>query len=394
MKRKKIIVFSGSRSEYSLLEPIINELINSKKFYLTLVLANSHFQKEFGYTFSEVNQRKKLQIISIIPPANKNNFYEKNNIKIISSLNKILKKNQPDFFLIYGDRHETFTAAYTCSFLNIPIVHIEGGDITNGGSKDDIFRHAITKLSHVHFTTNIKSYKNIISLGEEKWRVKNCGLPSIEKIKKLKVTSYQKLKSKYNFNKNKKKFIIFTLHSIANDIKQTIIESRESFKSLKTLSNDFNIIITYPNNDEGNKIILNDIKKIANYKIKDIKIVKSLGKKDFFGFLNLINKKNYFSICVGNSSSGIKEALSFNCPSVNIGNRQNGRLSPNSVFNVLPKSNLITNKIQKISKDKNIRKKLTNIQNPYYKKNTCKSICNYLYDNNYNLSKLLLKIHK
>ena len=92
MKRKKIIIFSGSRSEYSLLEPIINELINSKKFQLILVLANSHFQKEFGYTYNQVNQRKKMQIVSIIPPEIKNNFFEKNNIKIIGNLNKILKK--------------------------------------------------------------------------------------------------------------------------------------------------------------------------------------------------------------------------------------------------------------------------------------------------------------
>ena len=388
-----IVVFSGSRSEYSLLKPILSLLKSSTKFKITLVLANSHFQKKFGFSYDKVDKKDIYEIKKILPPIENQVFNEKNNIKIISELTLMLKKINPKYFVVYGDRHETFTAVFACSFLKIPIVHIEGGDITNGGTKDDLFRHAITKLSHLHFVTNKNSYKNILSLGEEKWRVRHFGLPSIEKIKKNEISNYSELKIKYKLNNNKK-FIIFTIHPLPNNLNQTKLLSKISIDVVKEISKEFNVIFTYPNNDEGNKIIIKKINDLRKQKNKNITIVENLGEKDYFGFLSLNKKSDFYCICAGNSSSGIKEAISFNCPSINIGTRQNGRFAPRSVFDVGVEKSKIINLIKKLMFSKIIWTKIKKIRNPYYKKNTCVNIVNYLYNKSYDKQKLLLKIHR
>ncbi len=386
----KVVIFSGSRSEYSLLKPILQNFKKKKSVSLFSVISNSHFQKEYGYSYNEFKKDKIIINKKIIPPKVKKNFLIENNLEIIKKLSTYLKKIKPNFFILYGDRFETFTAAYTASFLQIPIIHIEGGDITEGGTYDDIFRHSITKLSHLHITTNLNSYNNLLKLGEEKWRVKKFGLPSLDNINNIEISNFDYLKRKYNLG-NSKSFIIFTIHPLSNDLHQSAKEVNNSFSAISELSKNYMIIVTYPNNDYGSEYIINKIITISKSKNPNIKIIRNLGGRDYFGFLNLSNNLNFKSICLGNSSSGIKEAKSFNCPTINIGNRQNGRMKTKSVIDCNAKKSEIIKKCVYALENNKFRNSIKKIPNPYFMTNSSLKIVNYILNTKYKLRKLLLK---
>ncbi|MDC0233038.1 UDP-N-acetylglucosamine 2-epimerase [Pelagibacteraceae bacterium] len=386
----KVVIFSGSRSEYSLIKPILQNFKKKKIVSLYSVISNSHFQKEYGNSYNEFKKDNIKINKKIIPPKLKKNFLIENNLKIIKELSSYLKKIKPNFFIIYGDRFETFTAAYAASFLQIPIIHIEGGDITEGGAYDDIFRHSITKLSHLHITTNLTSYNNLLKLGEEKWRVKKFGLPSLDNITKIEISKFIFLKKKYNLG-NSNSFIIFTIHPLSNDLQQSTKEANNSFSAILELSKTYTIIVTYPNNDYGSEYIIKKITTISKSNNPNIKIVKNLGGKDYFGFLNLSNKLDFKSICVGNSSSGIKEAKSFNCPTINIGNRQNGRMKTSAVIDCKAKKSEIIKKCVFALENNKFRNSIKKIPNPYFMTNSSLKIVNYILNSKYNLRKLLLK---
>ncbi len=387
--KTKIAIFSGSRSEYGFIEPIVQSL-KKKNSDIYLITSNSHFQKKFGSTIKEFKKDKLIIKKKIIPPKSKKNFILDSNLIIIRSITNYLSKINPKYFLIYGDRFETFTAVYACSFLNIPIIHIEGGDITEGGTYDDIFRHAITKLSHLHIATNKISKMNLSKLGEEKWRIKKFGVPSLDNIKKYKLSNYDFLKTKYKLN-DLKSFVIFTIHPLSNDLNKTKKEIDNSLRAMIKLSELYFVVITYPNNDKGSDYIIKKINQISKLKKKNILIVKNLGGKDYFGFLNFSNSKNLKSVCVGNSSSGIKEAKSFNCPTINIGDRQKGRMKTKSVIDCKPIFKEIVNKCIFSLENNNFRNSIKRIQNPYYVANSSLKITNLILNNKYNLKKLLRK---
>tara|TARA_A100001015_G_C14963951_1_gene702094 strand:+ start:474 stop:1652 length:1179 start_codon:yes stop_codon:yes gene_type:complete len=391
--RLKICIFSGSRSEYSLLKSVISNFKKKKSVTVFTIFANSHFQQEYGYTINQTIKDKIKINKKIIPYQRKNDFILYNNLNIIKSLYLYLKKINPHYLIIYGDRYETFTAAYTASFLRIPIIHIEGGDITEGGALDDLFRHSITRLSHLHFVTNKKANSNLLKSGEEKWRIKRVGLPSLNDIKKIKIINYKNLMKKYKII-NHKKFIIFTLHPLSNNLDQTKIEIDNSLKSLIHLSKFYFIIITYPNNDYGSDLIIKKINQLKKMNLRNLITVKSLGGEDYFSFLSLSKLKNIRSVCLGNSSSGIKEAVSFKCPSINIGDRQKGREKPKSVINVNSNYKEIIKKTKYALENNEFRKKIKHLTNPYYMSNSSLKIINIILNNEYNKKKLLLKKYK
>ena len=197
--KKKIVVFTGNRAEYGLQKPIIQALKESKKFNYILIVSGSHLNKKYGNTVSEI-KKDKFRIsykIKLNSKSEKDPIYTTSNIsKIINELSKILKKENPEFMLVNADRFETFAACIASTQMNIPTVHVEGGDITLGGTLDDNVRHAITKLSHFHFVTNKNSYSNLIKMGEEKWRIYNSGLASNDLINRKKLINYKLIKKK------------------------------------------------------------------------------------------------------------------------------------------------------------------------------------------------------
>lgn len=361
MLKKKINVtfFSANRAEYSLIRPFIKKFLKNRNFKIDLIVTGSHITEKFGKSFREIKLDKIKNVHKINIQLKTDKLIESTKYfnLLQSKLFKTLHKLKSDIVFVSSDRFETMSFVMSAYLMKIPIIHYEGGDITEGGALDDNIRHAITKLSNVHLTSNLDSLKRIIRMGEEKWRCINVGYSPIALINKSKFNINQ-IVNRFNLQKDKS-LILFTMHPLVlekNKFKKEIINS---FKALSLIDpKKFQIIITYPNFDPGYEQIINQIKKIKKNR-KYIKIYKNLGSFNYQSLLFYIGKTQK-GACVGNSSSGIKEAVIFNASSINIGQRQKSRLKPSNVIDVEPQYKKI---IFEINKCKNIKKK--NYINPY-----------------------------
>ena len=268
-KKLKISIFTGNRAEFGLLSPIIKKISQSKKINENIIITGSHLNKNYGFTSKEIFKDGIKKVHELKIKIRKNNSIEFTPLsisEIIYKVTKLLKKLKPDIFLIYADRYETFAAAIAATQMGIPTIHLEGGDVTEGGTFDDNVRHAITKLSHLHITTNIEAKKRIISLGEEIWRVKNYGYPVIDLIREGNFATASEIHKNLNLSLNKP-IVVFTLHPIPIEEYNFDKNINNCFEALKKISeNDVNIILTNPNSDKGGDIILKYLKQFKNKK--------------------------------------------------------------------------------------------------------------------------------
>ncbi|WP_186647670.1 UDP-N-acetylglucosamine 2-epimerase [Fluviispira vulneris] len=366
--KRRIAVFTGNRAEYGLLFPLLKLLRDHEGIDFHLIVSGAHLDKNFGKTLemirndgfnvsSEVKIDMNMDSLSSTPKAIGS---------AILSMTQTLENIRPDIFVVYADRFEGFAAAIASTQMCIPTAHIEGGDITEGGAFDDSVRHAITKLAHLHFTTNQEAANRVVSMGEEIWRVHNVGFTGIDLIKDSYITSEQSLIDQYKIDVSKP-LVLFTQHPVSIEYDDTKKNIEQSLRALWRLANEgVQIVITYPNNDVGCKIIIEQINYfINNRNNKNIYIYPSLGQKNYYGFLSLALDMNKKIVCCGNSSSGIKETPAFYCPTVNIGTRQNGRLRAENVLDVSYDENEIYSKIRYSLYDVDFRNKCREIINPY-----------------------------
>ena len=360
--KKKIWVISGGRAEYFLLESLIHKL---KKFDTTLVLTGSHFFKKYGYTFSQIKKTIPIKKIKINLKSDSRGEILLFMSKLIQQFTKKMSTNKPDLIMILGDRYEIFSVAVCATILKIPIAHIHGGEITEGAF-DDSIRHAITKLSHLHFVTTEKYKNRVIQMGENRKNVHNVGSLGVENTQRIKLLKKKEIEKKLNFNLNKKNLLI-TFHPV------TLTKNIESIDPLlKSLSKlrDTNLLFTSPNIDPGNNIILKKIKSFVSRK-KNSKLFPSLGQKLYFSCIKV------FDGVVGNSSSGIIEVPSFQKGSINIGNRQKGRIAAKNVINCKNNETSIDFSIKKLL-SKKFKEDIKKNKNPYFQKNTSTKIVNIL----------------
>jgi UDP-hydrolysing UDP-N-acetyl-D-glucosamine 2-epimerase len=362
LKKIRLSFFSGSRSEFDIISNVIEKAQNINEFETTLIVSGNHLKK------IRKNKIKKIFKINLAKKDNtKETYYSSVISEVIIKITNKLKYLRPDFLILHGDRFETLAAAIASSSMNIPTVQLEAGDITNGGTYDDSVRHAISRLSHILFATNQESKKRLIKFGEEEWRIKNFGLSSFDKMHDTNFATTNEIKNKFQISLNKP-IILFTFHPSSIDYKKTYSNLKICLKSLDKFKKNVDIIITYPNNDLGSKIIIDEYKKNNKFKIYE-----SLGKHFYYGLMSLNLKKVQKVICAGNSSSGIKETPFFHCPTINIGNRQDGRLQANNVVNVKLNEKLIDNAIKATLKNNKF-----NIKNPYYIENSSIKILKFI----------------
>ena len=376
-----------------MLLPVIKacEKIDNLKY--SVVLSGSHVRKKSILNNSEV---KLDNLKNIIKLDISNNFKESAKMAVsvsivIKELTIIIQRIKPNILIIYGDRFETLGATIAGHENNIIIGHIEGGDKTFGGTHDDNIRHAITKLSHFHFTTNKDSYSRVLALGEEKWRVKNTGFPAIDLIKSKDYSDKDSIIQKYKLKKENP-VLLFTLHPLSFSLDNTKQEIDACLKAILKSIKTFNTIciITYPNDDFGSKYIIQKI-KLFKLKYKNVMLYRSLGRKDYWGVMNLVHS-NFKVVCIGNSSSGIKESTAFSCPAINIGNRQKGRLAGKNILHCSAEEYSIYNLIKKCIKDKAFIKQCKKFENPYGIGNAGKKIANFLNKLNLNQNTIIKKI--
>jgi len=389
----KICIFSGNRAEYGLLSPIIKNLNESKKIKVFFIVSGSHVDKKFGETINEI-KKDKIKIYQTIKLFNssrnrdKSDYTPKNISEIVEKYSTCLRRIKPDYNLVYADRFESFGAIIASSQMNIPTIHIEGGDKTEGGTLDDSVRHAMTKISHIHITTNDNAKKRIIKLGEEKWRVKNFGYSAMDYVKLKNYAKKSEIEDKLKI-KITKPIVLFTQHPIPMENESIQNNFEKILHSIKKLSKlNIQIIITYPNSDYGGKKIIEKINRLKG--IKNIKIVSSLGRYLYHGVLAL-NSKNIKVVCAGNSSSGIKETAIFKCPVVNIGPRQNGRFRSSNVFDVKYDDKKIYETIFKCINDEKVYKKCLKTKNLYGGGSTGKKIKKFIENLKISKKKILIK---
>ena len=389
----KICIFSGNRAEYGLLSPIIKNLNESKKIKVFFIVSGSHVDKKFGETINEI-KKDKIKIYQTIKLFNsgrnkdKSDYTPKNIAEIVEKYSTCLRRIKPDYNLVYADRFESFGAIIASSQMNIPTIHIEGGDKTEGGTLDDSVRHAMTKISHIHITTNDNAKKRIIKLGEEKWRVKNFGYSAMDYVKSKNYAKKSEIENKLKI-KITKPIILFTQHPIPMENENILNNFEKILHSIKKLSKlNIPIIITYPNSDYGGKKIIEKINRLKG--TKNIKIVRSLGRYLYHGVLALNNKKIKV-VCAGNSSSGIKETAIFKCPVVNIGPRQNGRFRSSNVFDVKYDDKQIYETIFKCINDEKVYKKCLKTKNLYGGGSTGKKIKKFIENLKISKTKILIK---
>jgi UDP-hydrolysing UDP-N-acetyl-D-glucosamine 2-epimerase len=367
MKKINIIFFSGNRAEYSLIYPFLKLFLRHSIFNVELVVAGSHFSKKFGSSIEEIkNDKIKYTKINLSLNTDTLNNTSDYFCTLQKKINLLLKKRNADLVFLSSDRFETFAFAISSYLKKIPIIHYEGGDKTEGGALDDNIRHAITKISNIHITSNQESLKRIIKMGEEKWRCVNVGYSPFYLMQNKKI-SKKKIEKKFLLNP-KKPLILFTFHPVLKNENDQRKDVDEVFKALRYLSKNNQIIITYPNFDPGYQYIIDNIVNLKKQE-SEIKVIKHLGRTNYHTLLNYIGKKKR-GFCMGNSSSGIKETVFFNCPTVNIGNRQKSRLKPRNVVDVS------ANKKQIINTIKNKLKNYKVYENPYKLNSKFKKIPN------------------
>ena len=359
--KKKIFIVTGTRAEYGLLYRLITKLDNDKLIDLKIIVTGMHLSKRYGNTYKEIlNDGFKIyKKIDMMISGDTNSSISKSVGLGIISFAKLFDIEKPDMVVLLGDRYELFSAVIPANFQQIPILHIAGGDLTYG-SQDDNIRHSVTKMSWLHAVSNIESKKRLIQLGEESKRVFYCGSLGTERLENTKILNKHTIEKLLNFRFNEKNILI-TYHSVTHETSTPKKNFQEILNALSLLKST-KLIFTYPNADANNKIIINMIDNFVKKNENAISF-KSLGSHNYLSILNLVD-------CVlGNSSSGILEAPSYKISTINIGDRQSGRIFAKSIINCSPIKKSILKSIEYMYSLRHINI-LKNVTNPY-KSNNC-----------------------
>lgn len=355
---KKIVFVSGSRSDFGLIQSIIRGSMKDDRFKPYLIRVGHSNLDDIDFLTGDFKKIKTFKIITEkgIKPLGNEMDTTLSIAQIITKTTPIINQIKPDILFVPGDRFEILSVAISAYYQRIPIAHIFGGDKSEGGHLDDSIRHAITKISHLHFPVCEDSYKRIKNLGEEEWRIFNYGSPVVDNLKN------SLFKRIVNCD-----YAVLTYHPITSSPLKSSIELDIILKVLKKTA--LKIYITSPNNELGSNEILN---KIIFYtkKYKNLIYVGNLGWEKYLNYVK------YSKFSIGNSSSNLLESPILGVPSIDIGDRQKGRFKPKSVLSVKCNKKDIKNAIENILKG-NIKKD-TKV---YGKGNVSYNILNVIYKN-------------
>ena len=350
--KRKIVVTTGARSEYGILRPVLLDIKKSKKLDLCLIVSGMHLSKKHGLTINEIKKDgfKIYKTVQMTPTGDSSYHMSKSLGEGIIKFSEIFRKIKPDINLILGDRDEAFASALAASHMNIPNAHIHGGDKSKAGI-DEYNRHAITKISNIHFTATKKSTLRVKKMGENPKYVFHTGSPSIDEIVNQSISNKKTLEKKYKvcFSGDE---IILVFHPVTTETEKTQHDITNLLNSVSKFKRE--VIAIAPNSDAGGQIIFNTLQEYSKNHYF-FQLYKSIPRKDYLGMLK------YGGMLIGNSSSGIIEASYFNIPVVNIGIRQDGRESGNNTINTNNSINSITNGIKKAVRFKDKQFKMNKI---------------------------------
>jgi UDP-N-acetylglucosamine 2-epimerase (non-hydrolysing) len=372
---KKIAVFTGTRAEYGLLYWLIEDIQNSRELQLQLLVTGTHLSPEFGLTYTQIEAdgfaitEKVEMLLSSDSAAGTAKSLGLGVIGFADALARM----KPDIIVVLGDRFEALAVAQTALILRIPVAHIHGGEITEG-AYDDAIRHAISKLSLLHFTSTEEHRNRVIQLGENPDRVFNVGAIGLDHLKRTQLMNIEDLSTALQFELDAPFFLV-TYHPVTLATEPV----KESFNQLLQALDEFTshkVVLTYPNADAGGREIIPLLERYASSQPKRVKAIPSLGQTRY------LSAVKYADAVIGNSSSGIIEVPSFKVPTVNIGERQRGRAAASSVVQCQPDKVNITKAINTA-----LRKSCDDVINPYGTGNTSQAIIKQLETSDLNVVK-------
>ncbi|MEB3039577.1 UDP-N-acetylglucosamine 2-epimerase [Capnocytophaga gingivalis] len=323
---RKICVITGTRAEFGLLRPLIELIANDNELQLQLIATGMHLSPEFGYTLNEITEAGFMvdKKVECLLSSDSSIGVSKTIALAISGFADALAELTPDLVVVLGDRTEILGAVIATAMVNIPIAHLHGGETTEG-AYDEAIRHSITKFSHLHFTSTEAYRKRVIQLGEQPEKVFNVGAIGLDAIKKLKLLNKEEFENSIGF-KLKKRNVLITYHPVTLE-KEAPIETFENVLTALDELTDTALIFTHANSDKNGRIINKMITEyVSSHKDKAVEF-KSLGQ------LRYLSALQYVDFVIGNSSSGILEVPVFYIPTINIGDRQRGRICNESVIN-------------------------------------------------------------
>lgn len=364
--KRKIAVFTGTRAEYGLLYWLMKDIQASEGLDLRVIASGMHLSPEFGETWRQIEQdgfnidAKVEMLLSSDTPVGVVKSMGLGIIGFADALDRL----RPDILVVLGDRFEALAVVQTALIMRIPVAHLHGGEITEG-AYDDAIRHAITKMANLHFVAAEPYRQRVIQMGEAPSTVFNVGAIGLDHVLRSPRMKLYELSASLGFEL-RKPYLLVTYHPV------TLLEENpvESFKALLAALErflDYQIILTYPNADNGGRAIIPLLEEFAQSRPHHVIGIPSLGFKRYLSALS------YAAAVVGNSSSGIIEAPAFGIPTVNIGVRQLGRLAANSVLHCSPTADLIEQAlIEALSSD--FAKHCRNVFNPYGQGNAATQI--------------------
>ncbi len=369
--KRKICVVTGTRAEYGLLQPIMQAIKEDQVLELQLVVTGMHLSPEFGLTYKTIEDDdfEISEKIEILLSSDTSIGVAKAIGLATISFSETLDRLKPDFIMVLGDRFELLAVAQVALVSRIPIVHLAGGDVTEGAF-DEAIRHSITKMSQLHFVTNKESEKRVHQLGEDPENIHLVGNPGLDHLNSLKLMEKNELEKslRYSF---KSKNILVTFHSVTLDNVPSVNSFSALLEALSSLGEDIGIIFTRPNSDtEGRQLI-----KMLDEYVEDRSnciVYTSLGQLRYLSTVALVD------VVVGNSSSGILEVPSLKTPTVNIGDRQKGRLRADSIIDCEPITENIKESIQQAFK-----LDCSTVVNPYGDGNTTERVLKVLREINH-----------
>jgi len=339
-KTKKIVFLTGTRADFGKLRPLIDMIQSSDKFESSVFVTGMHTLSKYGSTYEEVQKRGYQNVFVFM---NQTHTTDQDTIlaNTITGFGNFVKEVSPDMIVVHGDRVEALAGVIVGNFCNVLVAHIEGGEIS--GTIDELIRHAITKLSHLHFVANKEAKQRLIQMGEFENQTFIIGSPDIEVMKSKELPSINKVKNRYNILF--KDYAVAAFHPVSTELDSIQHQISEFVSAL--IESKRNFVVIYPNNDKGSNIILDEYKRIKNN--SHFKIYPSLR---FEYFLSLLKHSKFI---VGNSSAGIREAEVFGVPTVDIGTRQKNRSRNSEIVHIKAKKKKILEAMNEID-DKKVKR--------------------------------------
>jgi UDP-N-acetylglucosamine 2-epimerase (hydrolysing) len=317
MGKRKIVFMTGTRADFGKMKSLIKVTADSGMFDVHLFVTGMHLIKKYGYTIDEI-KKCRFRNIHALSNHTAEHSMDKTLAKTISGFSNYISSLQPDLIVVHGDRIETLAGAMVGALNNILVAHVEGGEVS--GTIDELIRHAVTKMSHIHFAGNKNAANRLIQLGELKQSIYTIGSPDVDTMIS-KLPEIRKVLAHYEVPFNNYGLVLF--HPVTSELDQIDLQANELVNAL--LASDQNYIVIYPNNDNGSKRILSAYKKLKGK--QNIRVYPSIR---FEYFLTLMKHARFM---IGNSSAGIYEAPYFGVPTINIGSRQTNRSKNRNIIN-------------------------------------------------------------